>query len=197
MEALGGPPESDLPWSESGGVEMGGLLCLGMGYVGLQLSDEDFATDLWFWAISGSQSLVQTSPLAICDLRRGPQAAVLRTGEKAAWWCWSPGSREALEGTPESLGTVREFLRDRCLQGSTVNFWPLGPYVASCLLYLSALLLPLSARVFITHERGGGFLPCLPWSSHELVGGGAPGFPHSMPSWLKVWGLGGGVSAYL
>lgn len=72
VEALGGPPESDLPWSESGGVEMGGLLCLGMGYVGLQLSDEDFATDLRFWAISGSQSLVQTSPLAICDLGRGP-----------------------------------------------------------------------------------------------------------------------------
>lgn len=92
--------------------------------------------------------------------------------EKAARWCWSPGSREALKGTPDFAGIPRELFerQDPC----TVNLWPLGHYLLrislACLTFSSH---PLSEFLLLMNGLEGiplGFLLYLPLLSHELTG---------------------------
>lgn len=72
---------------------------------------------------------------------------------KASRWCWSPGSRETLGETPDSLIIPKELFEIPVVH---CNLWPLGYYVTPYLPHLSVLLLPPSARVLIAHDWGGG-----------------------------------------
>lgn len=103
-----------IPRPQSRGIKKTGPLRLGVGYLGFNFLVMSLGVDLRLWATSGSWDLVQTAHLAACNLGRGPRPQLWhsRAGAgvfgEAARWCWSPGSRAALKGTPDSTGIPRE-----------------------------------------------------------------------------------------